>query len=137
MKIPPNIPVYGDPSFRGKCPREGTEQSSFFNQIRREYPDTWGRLAVHIRNEDSLASAHKMQKHKLEGLTTGASDIQIPGRSSFVCEMKRADRTQSALSDEQLAYLVAAQDAGAYACIALGAVAAWEAFEHWLALQHA
>lgn len=128
------VPVYGG-TYRGACPRESVEQISFFNKIRAEYPDTYGRLAVHIRNEDTLATAQKMKKHKLEGLTTGASDIQIPGCPSFVCEMKRMDPTKSTLSDDQSDYLVAAQTAGAYACVAFGAQAAVEAFEHWLGLQ--
>lgn len=135
MKIPPTIRTYGDPKWRGKCPKEGTEQASFFNRIRQEYPETWGRIAVHIRNEDSLATAQKMQKHKLEGLTAGASDIQIPGNPSLCIELKRMDHSQSKLSDEQLKYLIAAKDAGAFACVALGAAAAWDAFEEWRGLQ--
>lgn len=129
------VPTYGDPKFRGACPQEGVEQISFFNRLRREYPDTWGLLAVHIRNEDGSASARKVQKLKLEGLATGASDVAIPGNPSLVLEMKRRDPTKSRLSPEQTAYLTAAQNAGAYACVAFGAEAAWEAFMHWLTLQ--
>lgn len=136
MKFPPDIPVYGDPKWRGKCPRESHEQISFFNQIRRVYPETWGRLAVHIRNEDGSAGARQVNRMKMEGLTTGASDIQIPGNPGFVCEMKRLDHTQSTISDDQVKYLIAAQDAGAFACIALGAVGAWTAFEDWLTVQN-
>lgn len=123
--------------YKGPCPLEAVEQISFFNKLRQEYPETWGRLAVHIRNEDTLASAQKMRKHKLEGLTTGASDIQIPGCPSLVMEMKRADPTKSTLSDDQAAYLAAAERAGAFACVVFGAIAAMEAFNDWLALQPA
>ena len=137
MKIPPNIPVYGDPSFRGKCPREGTEQSSFFNQIRREYPDTWGILAVHPRNEGQLRGGQfkAIIKHKAEGMSPGASDIIIPGNPAFVCEMKRKDITQSKWQYGQQEYLEAAQNAACFVCVALGAEAAWQAFEVWLLTQ--
>jgi len=75
-------------------------------------------------------------KEKSEGMTTGATDIVIPAARPFVCELKRRDHTQSSIAPEQLAYLRAAQEAGAYACIALGVDAAWEAFLHWSEAQH-
>ncbi len=64
-------------------------------------------------------------------MATGATDIVIPARIPFVCELKRRDHTLSTIADEQLAYLRAAQAAGACACIALGVDAAWQAFEAW------
>lgn len=128
------VPYYGG-EFKGKCPLEKVEQISVVNKIRQEYPETWGRLLVHVRNEDEAASAQAMRRRKLEGLVTGASDLQIPGCPSFVCEMKRCDPAKSSISDDQLTYLTAAQAAGAYACIAFGAIAAWEAFQHWITLQ--
>lgn len=73
-----------------------------------------------------------MVKQKAEGMTPGASDIVIPARVSFVCEMKRQDHTKSKWQDGQIKYLEAAQDAGAFACVALGHAAAKEAFEAWL-----
>lgn len=130
MKVHPTIPLYGDPAFRGKCPSEQLEQVTFFNRIRKQYPDTWGVLATHPRNEGDRTYG-QVAREKAEGLTTGASDIIIPGRRSFVCELKRRDRTQCALKDEQEKYLLAAIEAGAFACIALGVDAAWMAFEEW------
>lgn len=129
------VPTYGDPDWRGKCPKEAVEQISFVNKIRMDYPDTWGRLLVHIRNEDGRASARQVNRMKLEGLTTGAADLIIPGRISFVCEMKRKDRTQSRLSDYQAKYLEAAQNAGAFVAVCFGAVAALEAFDEWRMMQ--
>ena len=128
------FPVYGDTSWRGKCPAEAMEQVTFFNTLRREYPDTWGRLALHPRNEQQLRGGqHKaMVQHKAEGLTPGASDIIIPARVSFVCEMKRQDHTQSKWQPGQIEYLEAAHNAGAFACVALGWDAAWQAFGEWL-----
>ena len=137
MKTPPTIRTYGG-TFRGKCPRESVEQSSFFNRIRQEYPETWGLLAVHVRNEGMLVNGQftAITKHRMEGMQKGCADILIPGSPTFVCEMKRQDPTKSILDDEQLKYLEAAQTAGAFACVAFGAAAAWDAFEEWLSLQN-
>jgi len=68
---------------------------------------------------------------KAEGLATGAPDIIIPGRRTFLCELKRRDHTKSAISDLQIRYLETAQSLGAFACIALGCEAALEAFDEW------
>lgn len=135
MKFNPLIPVYGDPAFRGKCPKEDVEQVSFFNRLRKEYPTSWGILALHPRNEGLVSKGQfsTVIKHKAEGMTAGASDIIIPAAKSFVCEMKRRDHTLSAWQDKQEDYLIAALEAGSFACVALGAVGAWEAFEAWRA----
>lgn len=135
MKFHPNIPVYGDTSFRGNCHKEEVEQASFFSRLRREYPDSYGAIALHPRNEGLKEKGQfsTVIKHAAEGMTRGASDIIIPGSPSFVCEMKRLDHTKSHWQDGQQEYLLAAANAGAFVCVALGAVAAWEAFEVWRA----
>lgn len=137
MKFPPSIPLYGDPSYRGKCPPEAAEQASFFSRLRREYPTRWGLIALHPRNEGLLDKGQfsAIIKHKAEGMTAGAADIIIPAARSFVCEMKRVNPTLSKWQDGQVEYLEAAQKAGAFACVALGAVAAWVAFTFWLQTQ--
>ena len=126
--------VYGDATFRGKCPTEGPEQVTFFNRLRAQYPDTWGTLAVHPRNEGQLRGGQfgSVQKKKAEGMVSGASDIIIPARMAFVCELKRLDHTQSSWQDGQIEYLTAAHNAGAFACVALGCNGAWAAFNDWL-----
>lgn len=126
--------IYGDTEWRGKCPAESMEQVTFFSRLRREYPTTWGRLALHPRNEQQLRGGHirAIANQKAEGMTTGASDIIIPGRVTFVCELKRHDHTQSKWQSGQVEYLTAAHTAGAFACAALGADAAWQALEAWL-----
>jgi len=131
------VPIYGDIKWRGKCHLEQVEQASFFSLLRREYPDTWGILAVHPRNEGQLRGGQfkAIIKHKAEGMSPGASDIIIPGNPAFVCEMKRKNITQSKWQDGQQEYLEAAQNAGCFACVALGAEAAWQAFEVWLSTQ--
>ena len=128
------IPVYGDQTYRGKCPPENVEQASFFAKLRREYPDTFGRIALHPRNEGLLINGQfqAVVKHQLEGLAKGAADVVIPGARTFICELKRCDHTLSKWQDGQIAYLEAAANAGAFVCVALGAAAAWEAFEGWL-----
>lgn len=138
MKFPPDIPVYGDQSFRGKCPTESIEQVSVFNRLRREYPDDWGLLAFHPRNEQLLEKGQfsSVLKHKAEGMTPGVVDLIIPARLPLVMEIKRRDHTLSKWQPGQLPYLQAAQAAGAFACVALGAVGAWSAFEAWLCTQN-
>ena len=131
--LPAGVRVFGDTAFRGKCVSEGIEQISFFSKLRAEYPATFGMLAIHPRNEQLLRGGQfrAVARHKAEGMTPGASDIVIPGRVSFVCELKRRDYTKSKWQDGQIEYLTAAADAGAFACVALGAAAAWEAFDVW------
>ena len=130
MRLPDDIPVYGNASYRGKCHLEEVEQASFFSKLRREYPDTLGRIALHPRNEGKR-HIHTAIKHSAEGMAPGASDIVIPARVPFICEVKRLDHTKSTWQEGQLPYLRAAKDAGAFVCIALGAMAAWQAFEEW------
>lgn len=131
MKFPPEIPVYGDTSFRGNCPAETLEQVTFFARLRRSHPTTWGLLAIHPRNE-GRRTLLQAAKEKSEGMSTGACDIVIPGAPAFVCELKRRDHTKSKIAQEQIDYLNAARAAGAFACIALGVNAAWEAFDEYL-----
>ena len=133
MILPPDLPLYGDPTFRGKCPPEHVEQASFFSRLRREYPTSWGLIALHPRNEGLLVKGQfqAITKHRMEGMAKGAADIVIPAARAFVCELKRQDHTQSKWQDGQQEYLAAASEAGAFVCVALGAAAAWQAFEEW------
>jgi len=130
------FPVFGNTDFRGKCPSESAEQITFFNKLRGEYSETWGKLALHPRNEQQLRGGQfrGMIKQKAEGMTPGASDVIIPSRVSFVCEIKRQDHTKSKWQPGQIEYLTAAHEAGAFACVALGWQGAWFAFQDWLTL---
>ena len=130
MKVPNDLKVYGDMSFRGKCPSEALEQVTFFARLRRLHP-MYGAIAIHPRNEGKRTHL-QAAKEKSEGMTTGATDIIIPSNPSFVCELKRRDHTLSALRQEQIDYMRAAQVAGCVVCVAFGADAAWQAFEEWL-----
>lgn len=131
----PPFGVYGDLKFRGKCPREDLEQITFFNRLRTQHPATWGALALHPRNEGQKRGGQitAVSKEKAEGMTPGSSDIIIPAGRAFVCEMKRRDYTLCSWQPGQVEYLTAARHAGAFACVAFGVDAAWQAFEDWLA----
>ena len=124
MHLPNDIKVYGDLNYRGACPKETLEQVTFFNRLRREYPDTLGIIAFHVRNEGKRTHLQAASE-KAEGMTAGAPDI--------VCELKRRDHTQSELRAAQLTYLRAAQAAGSFVCVALGVDAAWEALHAYMA----
>jgi hypothetical protein len=131
MKFQQWLKVYGDQSFRGNCPTETAEQITFFNEVRKD--PIYGPIATHIRNE---GKRHYMQvaKQKAEGMTIGAADIIIPAGQTFVCELKRRDHTKSRFQKGQLEYLEAAQNTGAFVCVALGYKAAIEAFNEWKAI---
>ena len=131
MKFPEWLPVYGDQEYRNKkCPVESAEQITFFNTLRRDYPEL-GRIAIHPRNEGKR-TANQAQRQKAEGMTAGAADIIIPGSPAFVCELKRTDHTLCAWEPDQLEYLATAQTMGAFVCVALGHKAALEALEIWI-----
>ena len=125
------IPIYGNTDFRGDCPPENSEQVTFFGWIRRQYPHTWGKIALHPRNEGQRTHAQSRYQ-KAEGMTTGASDIVIVGNPTFVCELKRKDHTKSAISKEQIEFLEASRNAGAFVCVALGWESAKKAFEDYI-----
>ncbi len=124
------IPTYGTKADNAQS--EQYEMASFFNRMRQERPE-YAAIAIHVRNEGQRTHG-QVQRVRFEGgFVKGASDIVIPGRPAFVCEMKSRSKT-ARLSPEQTAYLEAAQAAGAFVCVALGAMAAWTAFEEWVRL---
>lgn len=120
MIFPYWLPVYGDVSYRGDCPKEDVELSTFFNQLRKTYPDI-AKRAWHTENE----GVKNHDKSRMKGQLVGVSDIVImPG---FCCEMKRLDHTKSTWQKGQVDFLKACQEAGTYVCVALGWEAAMEA----------
>jgi len=131
MKFPDWLLVFGDTSFRGNCPKESAEQITFFTQLRKEYPDTLGILALHPKNEEKRSGKqfNQLARDKAMGLSPGASDVIIP--LGFACEMKRMDHTKSKWQEGQLEYLEAVHNAGGFACVALGWQAAMEAVKAW------
>ena len=131
MKFHNDIPVFGNKEFRGDCPSESAEAVTFFAKLRREHPTTYGLIATHIRNE-GLRTFYQATKQKSEGMVKGAPDIIIPAAIAFVCELKRQDHTRSKWQDGQQEYLLEAQKQGAFVCIGLGYVGAYEAFNFWI-----
>ena len=101
MKFPSSLNLYGDPEFRGVSPSETVEQVTFFARLRRQWPISWGLIAVHVRNEGKR-SFMQAARHKAEGMTPGAADVIIPGSPAFVCEIKRRDHTKSRWQDGQV-----------------------------------
>lgn len=130
MKFDNDIPVYGNVNFRGKCPREGAEQATFINQLRKQYPHI-AEICIHIENEGKRTHSQAM-KAKAQGLVAGASDIIIPGGPSLVMEIKRQDHTQSKWQDGQIEYLQSARQSGSMVCVALGWEGALQAVEAWI-----
>jgi hypothetical protein len=104
--------------------------ASFFNRLRRGHPHL-GAIALHIRNEGKRSAMQQQAIVGEGGFVKGASDVIIPGAPTFVMEMKSRAKTAK-VSKEQKAYLEVAAANGAFACVALGAVAAWEALEDWM-----
>ena len=137
MKFPNWLSVYGSLEFRGDCPKEGMEQATFFNRLRSVYPSL-GAIAIHPKNEAARSGKdfQMLAKDKALGMVSGASDIIIPASPAFVCEIKRKDHTKCSWQKGQIPYLEAAKNEGAFACVALGADAAWEALETWLSLRN-
>lgn len=133
MIFPDWLPIYGDRSFRGECPLESAEQATFFQQLRKAYPDSYGLLALHPKNEGKRSGAQFQQlaRDKALGLSPGAADIVIPGSPTLILEVKRRDHTKSSWQAGQLPYLEAAMKAGCFVGVALGWEAAWEAFKEW------
>jgi len=130
MKFNKDIKVYGDTSYRGDCPKEDAEQITFFNILRRDYPEI-ARLALHIKNEGKRTNA-QAQKEKANGLLTGAPDLLVIGSPTLVIELKRLDHTKSRWQPNQQETLEEAQKSGAFACVALGHKAALEALKDWI-----
>ncbi len=125
MQFPDWLNVAGDPSYRGECPSETMEQITLVNRLRREYPDTLGRLVIHVKNEGKR-TARQADMDKAQGMTPGASDILIVCSPAIVIELKRRDHTKSKWQPGQIDYLEAAHKQGSFACVALGADAAME-----------
>ena len=131
MKFPDWLIVFGDTEYRGDCPKEEAEQITFFNELRKQYPDTLGVMALHPKNEEKRKGKQfdQLSRDKAMGLSPGASDVIIP--LGFACEMKRLDHTKSSWQEGQIKYLKAVHDAGGFACVALGWKAAMQAIDHW------
>ena len=133
-ELNPLIKVYGNTNFRGDCPNEDAELITFFNELKRLYPDL-ARIAIHPDNEGLVIGTGHLHhaKQKAKGaINKGATDIIIVGSQTFVCEMKRRDHTKCRWQDGQLEFLEYSLKNGAFVCIALGYESALEAVKDWI-----
>jgi hypothetical protein len=138
MKFEPWLKVYGDQAYRGECPLEEAEQATFFSQIRKAHPDTYGRLALHPKNEGKRRGAQfaQLARDKALGMTKSAPDVVLPGSPTLLIEIKRQDHTKSKWQDGQEEYLKTAQGLGCFVAVALGWKGAMEAFDQWVKSQN-
>lgn len=131
MRFPSWLKVFGDQSYRGQCNSEQIEQIDFMSWLAFHYPQ-YRLLAVHPKGEGKRSWGQIDIAKKTGEINPGASDIIIPDRLTFVMELKRADHTKSAWKDGQKEYLLAAHNAGCFACVALGFEGAKLAFLEWI-----
>ena len=73
MKFEPWLKVYGNTAYRDPCPPESAEQITFFAELRRRYPDTYGKLALHPKNEA------KRKGKQFNGLAIDKALGMVPG----------------------------------------------------------
>jgi hypothetical protein len=130
MKVPAGIRCFGDLTYRGKCNTEDACQKAFFGWLKERRPSLYA-IAIHPKNEGIRGFYAIKKERELGSLNKGASDIIIPCRIPFVCELKRKDRTKSSISQEQIDYLKNCELAGAFACVAFGYMSAIEALIEW------
>jgi hypothetical protein len=131
MKFPPWLTVYGDQSYRGRCPVETSEQISLFAWLDWNHKDL-AEITLHPKIEGKRTWQQVQAEKKMGGINKGASDIIIPGGPSLVLELKRKDHTQSSWRAGQKEYLLGAKNNGAIVCVALGFEAATEAINHYI-----
>lgn len=136
MKFPAFLRVYGSQSYRGPCNSEQTDQIDFMSWLACNYPQ-YRKLAVHPKGEGKRSWGQIDVAKKTGEINTGASDIIIPDRLTFVMEIKRKDHTKSAWKEGQQEYLFAAHESGCFDCVGLGVDGAKLAFLSWLAKKEA
>lgn len=134
MKIPDWLKVYGDTSYRGKCPVEGAEQVTLFSQIRKYHPHLSG-IVFHPRMEGERTKGQADWQKADGSIVAGVADVIGIGHPMLVLELKRRDHTQSVWQKGQVYFLEASHKRGAFTCLALGYEAALEALAAWEALQ--
>lgn len=129
-KIPPTIPIYGDTSFRGRCPLEDSETASFVQWVKYQYPE-YENITTHVKNEGKRGH-WAARNDKSMGLTQGFADVIIASTPAFALEMKRQDHTKSKIGDGQIEHLLNVIHHGGFACFALNFDGAKQAFIDYL-----
>ena len=131
MKLNPLIKTYGDPTYRGDCPKEDAELITAVNWLRRTYPDTLGALTLHIENEGKRTAAQAAMA-KAKGLKAGAVDLLVLVTPPLVLEIKRQDHTKSSWQKGQQEFMLAAKQHGAFVGLCLGAEGVKQAVVEYL-----
>ena len=112
------IRVY-DSGYRGACRSERAEQIDCISWVDHNFPER-STLLFHPANEAKGTASHHALRKK-EGVRGGVSDIiGLNNLPPFICELKRLDRTKSALSATQKAFAAAAAASGHFVCVAYG-----------------
>lgn len=134
MIIPEWLAVYGDASYRGKCPVESAEQITFFGQLRRLHQKL-AQVVFHPRMEGSRTRGQASWQAAEGSLIAGVADVIGIGNPMLVMELKRRDHTKSTWQPGQVEFLQRSLDRGAFVCLCLGYQAALEALKDWESLQ--
>jgi hypothetical protein len=132
--IPKWLPVYGDRSFKGKCPREAEDQMSFFSWLECELPE-FARLTFHPKVEGRRTPAQATIDRKMGAMKKGVVDVIAIGSPMLVMEIKRKDEKLSEWRDGQLKFLEESKNAGAVVAVVFGLEAAKEAYADWVSMQ--
>lgn len=136
MKLPDWLKVYGDTSYRGKCPVEGAEQVTLFTQIRKHHPKL-APIVFHPRMEGERTKGQADWQKADGSIVAGVSDVIGVGHPMLVLELKRRDHTQSVWQKGQVDFLELSHRRGAFTCLALGYEAALQAIQDWESKQWA
>lgn len=130
------IEIVGDTSHRDKkCPHEDAELITLIGEWKRD-PVLSRFPIIHIPNEKKRRKGEdfaELKKQKMKGaFVPGASDVIVIGFPTLVMELKRVDHMQSDIEQDQIDFLVASQNADAWACVALGYKAALQFAREWV-----
>lgn len=130
MRLPDWLNVYGDTSYRGKCPVESAEQVTLFSQIRKHHPQL-APIVFHPRMEGERTKGQADWQKADGSIVAGVSDVIGVGHPMLALELKRRDHTKSTWQKGQVEFLKKSLDRGAFVCLCLGYTAAMEAIAEW------
>jgi len=116
-----------------KSPLEHIEQINLVAHSSRKWIEV-AEMGMHVPNESNIPVQYRAKLSKC-GLLPGASDwlILYPahGRPYAAIELKRSRKRDSSISQEQVDFLLKAEEVGAFSCVAYGYVAAMQAISDY------
>lgn len=120
----------------GPCPKEEVEQAHLMQLIKAHTP--WVLPLVWHTVNEGMAKPQYRHAMAVAGMVSGVADVisTYPGanHSSCAIELKRANRSKSAVSADQRDFLLAHEKAGGFAAVAYGAYAGWHAWLDYLGI---